>query len=187
MRPVQRLATLAAIAVSFGAPLHAQVIRCADANGAVSYTDKSCPPGSALVGRIEIPDPPPPPPNAVPSVLPSSADSRAAAVQAPPSMPVPAPVVPQGYAGGYPQGQGVAPGDATVADDGSAYPYPYPYAGGYAPGAPLPDMRPQMRKCDASGCLDTLGNHYNRAGQVDRYQAANGKTCRPIGTTTFCR
>ena len=185
MRLVCRLIAIAAISACSGAPLHAEVIRCADAGGAVSYTDKACPPGASLVGRVEIPDPPPSvaaPPAPAPLV-----DSRAAAVQAPPvSAPVPvAAVVPQGYAGGYPPGQAPAPGDATMAGDGTLYPYPYP--GGYAPAAPLPDMRPQIRKCDASGCQDTLGNHYNRAGQLDRYQAANGKTCRPIGTTTFCR
>ena len=48
-------------------------------------------------------------------------------------------------------------------------------------------MRPRTRSCDGAGCQDTQGNHYNRAGQLDRYQGIDGKTCRPVGTTTLCR
>jgi hypothetical protein len=48
-------------------------------------------------------------------------------------------------------------------------------------------MRPRIRGCDAQGCQDKQGNHYDRSGQLDRYQSSDGKTCRPIGTTTVCR
>ena len=48
-------------------------------------------------------------------------------------------------------------------------------------------MRPRIRNCDAAGCQDTLGNQYNRSGQLDRYRSINGKTCQPVGTTTVCR
>ena len=43
-----------------------------------------------------------------------------------------------------------------------------------------------LRNCDAGGCSDTLGNHYDRSGKVDRYTRPDGRTCRPIGTTVVC-
>lgn len=73
----------------------------------------------------------------------------------------------QGY------GQGYAPGYGT---------------GYYRPPPPPPqDMRPRLRNCDAAGCRDNMGNHYNPRGNVDRYVRPDGQTCRPIGTTVVCQ
>lgn len=58
---------------------------------------------------------------------------------------------------------------------------------GYPRVAPPPrDMRPRLRQCGPAGCSDTQGNHYDRAGQLDRYVRPDGRTCRPVGTTVVC-
>lgn len=54
------------------------------------------------------------------------------------------------------------------------------------PIARQPDMRPRLRNCNASGCSDTQGNQYDRTGKLDRYVRPDGKTCRPVGTTVIC-
>lgn len=63
------------------------------------------------------------------------------------------------------------------------------YGGGYDPRpAPPPrDMRPRLRQCDASGCRDNMGNHYDPKGNVDRYVQPDGRTCRPVNTTVVCQ
>lgn len=63
------------------------------------------------------------------------------------------------------------------------------YDGGYYPRpAPPPrDMRPRLRQCDASGCRDNMGNHYDPKGNVDRYVQPDGRTCRPVNTTVVCQ
>jgi hypothetical protein len=69
---------------------------------------------------------------------------------------------------------------------GAPYAIPYgavPYRG---PAPALPDMRPQLRDCGIAGCQDTQGNHYDRAGRLDRYVRPDGRTCRPVGTTVVC-
>ena len=48
------------------------------------------------------------------------------------------------------------------------------------------DMRPRLTQCGPAGCNDTQGNHYDRSGQVDRYVRPDGRTCRPVGTTVVC-
>ena len=48
------------------------------------------------------------------------------------------------------------------------------------------DMRPRIRNCGPSGCNDTQGNHYDRSGKLDRYTRPDGRTCRPVGTTVVC-
>jgi len=63
------------------------------------------------------------------------------------------------------------------------------YGGGYYP-RPVPpprDMRPRLRQCDASGCRDNIGNHYDPKGNVDRYVQPDGRTCRPVNTTVICQ
>ncbi|MFT4267385.1 MAG: hypothetical protein QM586_09215, partial [Xenophilus sp.] len=72
-----------------------------------------------------------------------------------------------------------APDPADETDPGNAY------GPGYL--RPPQDMRPRLRNCDATGCNDTLGNHYDRKGRIDRYTGPDGRTCRPVGTTTLCR
>jgi hypothetical protein len=52
---------------------------------------------------------------------------------------------------------------------------------------PRRNLQPRIRNCDAAGCQDTQGNYYDRSGRLDRYQTPDGKTCRPVGTTTICR
>lgn len=48
------------------------------------------------------------------------------------------------------------------------------------------DMRPRIRNCGPSGCNDTQGNHYDNSGKLDRYTRPDGRTCRPVGTTVVC-
>ncbi|VTU31194.1 hypothetical protein H4CHR_02757 [Variovorax sp. PBS-H4] len=163
----------------------AEVIRCADAAGNVTYTDGACPAGASRVGRVSTPEP-------APSGR-AERNADAGSVSPPPRPPVeaaatppqapPGPVIIDSRAGtdrsADPRRSDVGD-DASVIDDGYAYPG--------APRQPRPrDMRPRLRNCDATGCQDRQGNHYNRSGQLDRYQSLDGKTCQPVGTTTICR
>lgn len=174
---------------TLGLLCNAEVIRCADAAGNVSYTDGACPAGASRVGRVPVPAPAPTGQaerqtqrNA--DAAPASAQPRAPAEAAasPPQAPA-GPVIIDPRAGAdrpadprrSDRGE-----DYSVIDDGYAYP------GAYRQPRPR-DMRPRLRNCDATGCQDTQGNHYNRSGQLDRYQSLDGKTCRPVGTTTICR
>ena len=71
----------------------------------------------------------------------------------------------------------------------AAYGVPYGATQGGVPyrvPAPLPDLRPQLRDCGPAGCRDTLGNHYDRTGRLDRYVRPDGRACRPVGTTVVC-
>ncbi len=175
----------------------AEVLRCEDAAGKVSYTDGACPAGTRPQRNVST--------QAPVSVLPDpQGDERAraarereaqdsAARRPPPSAPTGAVII---------DGRGSGPSERTeaqrwdtdrgsdpvLADEGY-YPYPYPYAGGAnRPPRPPRDMRPRIRNCDATGCTDTQGNTYNQnSGQLDRYRSIDGKTCRPVGTTTVCR
>lgn len=199
------LAVLLALAAG-GAPAWAEVTRCTDARGAISYTDAQCPPGTRQTGAVDVPaTAPPSSPSASPAPLPS---------QAPPAPSAPA--APQSTPGGLsviapeprpsPESQrwsrrGDDRGEPGFWSGSGAYPGPYPggYPGGYddpyypdyrpraLPARPLIDQRPPLSHCDASGCADTLGNHYDRRGRLDRYQRSDGKTCRPVGSTTICQ
>lgn len=170
----------------------AQVLRCTDAAGNVSYTDQRCPPGARQSGQVQVPDAPPP----------SSAAPRA---YAPPPSQVMAPVPASTPAAPSVSDQRASERaeaqqreidrlreierlrrEAEYAQDAAGYPYPYP--GGYPPPVVQQDMRPQLRNCDAGGCNDTQGNTYNRStGKLDRYQSLDGRNCRPVGTTVVCR
>jgi hypothetical protein len=170
----------------------AEVVRCADAAGNVGYTDGACPAGARAVGRVTILEAPAP--------AADGGDRPRSVSPEPPQSPVRAPPVPSGPAvidsrgsSGANSNQPTADsrwsehgGDPVVVDDGYAYPG---YAGVYGRPAPAParDMRPRIRSCDAGGCDDRQGNRYNRSGQLERYQGIDGKTCRPVGTTTICR
>lgn len=66
--------------------VHADVVRCTDANGNVSYTDGACPAGSRGTRQVPIMEPPPPeargpeyvaPPPSAPSRLPAPVASNA--------------------------------------------------------------------------------------------------------------
>lgn len=170
----------------------AEVIRCADAAGNVSYTDSACPAGARPVGRVTVPEP------AAPEAdRPRPERSADTGRTSPPPRESAPPQAPAGpviidHRGGN---SGEQPGDSRwserggdaplVIDDGYAYPGAYP--GAYRQPRPPRDMRPRIRNCDGTGCQDTQGNHYNRSGQLDRYQSLDGKNCRPVGTTTICR
>jgi hypothetical protein len=188
----------AVVALLCAASASAEVLRCVDAAGKVSYTDGACPAGTRPERRVStrepvtvLPDPAgatrPPPPPARESINPPAT-----------RQPPPAPVTPGGAA--IIDGRGTSANERTDdsrwdTDRGSDplvaqedYGYPYPYAGVQRPARPPRDMRPRIRNCDATGCTDTQGNTYNRnTGQLDRYQGIDGKTCRPVGTTTVCR
>lgn len=168
-----------------GAVCSAEVLRCADAAGHVSYTDGACPAGARPVGRVAIPEP------ADPAVeadrpRPLQRESTEAAARPPPAPAGPIVIDSRGNSG-----SGVEPAgdsrwsdrgvDSWVPDDGYAAP------GAYRRSPPPRDMRPRIRRCDEAGCEDRQGNRYNHSGQLERYQSLDGKTCRPIGTTTVCR
>ncbi|VTU26591.1 hypothetical protein H6CHR_02626 [Variovorax sp. PBL-H6] len=164
----------------------AEVIRCADAAGNVSYTDGACPAGASRVGRVATPEPAPQQSQAErnsdtrPASPPARASAEAAA--SPPQAPA-GPVIIDPRAGAD------RPTDSRRSDrgdDDSAIDGGYAYPGAYRQPRSR-DLRPRVRNCDASGCNDTQGNHYDRAGQLDRYRGLDGKTCRPVGTTTICR
>ncbi|MDR6539326.1 DUF4124 domain-containing protein [Variovorax soli] len=178
MRGVIVLSILSA----FGTLSCAEVIRCADAAGNVSYTDAACPPGARPVSRVEIP-PPADMRNADagrPIPLPRANLEAAAPVLQAPSGPV---IIDSRAGPDRPTDSRRSDrGDDDAAiDDDYAYPRAYPQP------RPPRDLRPRIRNCDATGCRDTQGNHYDRSGQLDRYRSLDGKTCRPVGTTTICR
>nr|WP_198087294.1 DUF4124 domain-containing protein [Variovorax sp. E3] len=52
------LATAALVASAAGSA-HAEVVRCTDANGAISYTNVECPPGSKQARQVSILESPP--------------------------------------------------------------------------------------------------------------------------------
>ena len=175
---------------------HAQVIRCVDAAGSVSYTDdKACPPGTRQNGQVQgevaTVRRPAPAADSTPLVSPVPRD----AIGAPVPVPVPAPSPGGGLSVIDPRANQQPASDPrvndrragdwgdVVIDDGSYGPYP----GGYRRARPPRDMRPPLRSCDASGCRDTLGNQYDRSGRVTGYQRPDGSSCRQVGTTQVCR
>ena len=173
--------------IGFGMVSHAQVIRCVDAAGSVSYTDdKTCPSGARQTGQLRAAEPMESRPG-LRADIPVPRESFDTAPPAPspgggltvidPRANVPA---------GDPRvsDRRVGNGGEIVIDDGS---YGYPYPGGYRRARPPQDMRPPLRGCDASGCRDTLGNQYDRSGRLTGYQRPDGRTCQQVGTTQVCR
>ena len=183
MRPLLLLALVAMLSP----PVGAAVIRCADDAGNVSYTDGNCPPGAKPVGRVATPEPSPAPRAERERQEPQADTSRASPPRREPTEASATPPVPSGpiIIDGSRTGSSSA---SARAGDSEVIDYGYPSQGAYyGPPARQRDMRPRIRSCDANGCHDTQGNHYNRSGQLDRYQSLDGKTCRPVGTTTICR
>jgi hypothetical protein len=178
MRQLLLLAILSTLA-----PLtSAAVIRCADAAGNVSYTDGACPPGASPVGRVSEPPPP------VRGAAERQREERGPTAAGPSPSQAPAgPAIIDSRGTGSDE----RPGDSRWSDRGGSDPVViddgYPYPGTYRQPVPPRDMRPRIRNCDAAGCQDRQGNHYDRSGRLDRYQTPDGKTCRPVGTTTICR
>ncbi|PZQ73296.1 MAG: hypothetical protein DI563_15325 [Variovorax paradoxus] len=164
---------------------HADVLRCTDAAGKVSYTDQpACPAGSKPTGNVPVPEAAPP--GSVPSdrAVRDQLDSvnRARQLQQDTVDAATRPAQP-------PAGAAIIDGRGGNARD--AVPDPrysdrgepgivadtwYPYGSGYygRPAPPPRDMRP-------------TGNHTNRKGQIDRYQNGDGRTCRQINSTQVCR
>ncbi|GAA4344473.1 hypothetical protein GCM10023165_27650 [Variovorax defluvii] len=190
MRPLLAFAVVALLAPL---PAAAEVIRCTDTGGSVSYTDSQCPPGTKQVGRVSIQEPPPlseadrqRQAQDAEAAARARADAQRREATAAPSVPAPqtssGPIIIDGRSPGAGAGDAIAGrDDSRVIDDGYLDP------GVHAPPARARDMRPRIQSCDGTGCRDTRGNHYNRSGQLDRYQSIDGKTCRPVGTTTLCR
>jgi hypothetical protein len=171
---MRRFLVLVALTL-FGPLCSAEVNRCTDAAGQVSYTDGKCP-ASTRVTRLALPEP-----MVVnrgdSDAVPRPAEPRPAspppAASPPPQAAAPAPQVPPApVIGSY-------GGDPIVTD------YGYPY-GGYRP-VPPRNLGPRMRDCDAAGCNDRQGNHYDRTGTLNRYKNLDGRTCTPVGTTVVCR
>ena len=197
----------AALMLLATSPALADVTRCTDKRGQVVYTDQRCPPGTIQTGAVPVPESAPP--GARPDANVQRAPAERAELVAPPPREAvdatgrQAPPSPQQQGAG--SGLNVigpeprAPREAHiwsppnnargVIEFGTEYPAAYP-PGVYPPHRPprpLPDQQPRMRQCDANGCTDTHGNHYNPRGQLDRYTGPGGKTCRPVGTTQIGR
>jgi len=168
----------------------ADVIRCTDAAGKVSYTDGACPPGARQTGSVAVPEAvgPDDRPNerAAQEQLDSVNRARElqretvdAAVRQSQQPPAGATVI---------DGRGGANAPASASGDSGIVADTWYPDGAVVGGARPPrDMRPRLHGCDANGCNDRLGNHYNRQGQIDRYQNGSGKTCRQVNSTQVCR
>jgi hypothetical protein len=182
MSALMRQLLLLAILSTLAPLASAAVIRCADAAGNVSYTDGACPPGASPVGRVSEPPPP------VPGAAERPREQRGPAAAAP--MPAPAPPAGPAIIDSRGASGNERPGDARASDRNSepvAIDDGYPYPGAYREPMARRNLQPRIRNCDAAGCQDTQGNYYDRSGRLDRYQTPDGKTCRPVGTTTICR
>jgi len=110
---------------------HAEVVRCTDANGAVSYTNVECPAGSKQARQVPILESPPPDParrdysappqrSAPPSLPPGRVASN------PPSGPA---IIPRFPAETQPQAAAEPPGVVVLSPD----PYYDPYYDGARP------------------------------------------------------
>jgi hypothetical protein len=192
---MHRLLFLAALML-IGTPTTAQVMRCVDATGAVSYTDdKSCPTGTRQSRQVLGAEATPPraaPDESLRQPLPVPLD-RARPQPLDPAAAAPPPSPPGGLVVIDPRATAQPPDsrwsdrstgspDAIVIDDG------YGGQGGYARRAPPPrDMRPRLRDCGPSGCRDTQGNSYDRSGRLTQFQRPDGRTCQQVGTTQVCR
>lgn len=217
------LARLLLLLIAIGAPpaALAQVARCTDARGAISYTDGSCPPGTRPAGAVPVPamaptqapadrgadlastpQPEPAPARAQSSDRTRDRDEGTGAPASGPAVigpaPRPSPENQRASRRGY-ENEGADQWREPGLDRGSSPYEPYdpyapygppgydPYRPRVQPPRPPIDQRPPLRGCDASGCTDTLGNHYDRRGRLDSYTGPKGQTCRPVGTTVICR
>jgi hypothetical protein len=186
------------VAAGFGLPAAAGaatgsgVVRCTDSTGKVSYTDKECPSSTRRSERLDgidtngtsIPMPGPG------SSLDGKGGKEDSAIAPPPGQGIAAPrqnPVPPADGGLIVIDPRAGAQQRQQQDQDIVYPYAE-YPGAYRRRLPTPqqDLRPTLRNCDAGGCSDTMGNHYDRAGRVDRYTRPDGRTCRPVGTTVVC-
>ena len=183
----------------------AQVVRCVDAAGKVRYTDSGCAPGdrqSEVQGTEAIPPTTGQEANRRQEQLDSV--ERARRLQRESVETVQRQSAPSGGSGLVvidPRGEQRAQAERDqaerrqreaqlAADEAARQGYPAPgYGGAYYPRPALPprDMRPRLRQCDAAGCRDNMGNHYDPKGNVDRYVQPDGRTCRPVNSTVVCQ
>ncbi|MEO7241798.1 MAG: DUF4124 domain-containing protein [Variovorax sp.] len=176
---------------------NAEVLRCADDAGQVSYTNDACPLGTRLVRRVDLLQAPELTPAEVEAqrqaladrdqrssrVLRESEESVARQLKLNRGNTSAGDVRDPRGATSRQQQDGADP--VLVPLEPSYFPDPrFSAAPRYRPPR---DQRPRLRQCDVAGCSDTLGNHYDRAGQIDRYQSIDGRTCRQVGSTTVCR
>ena len=171
---------------------HAQVIRCVDGTGSVSYTDQKCPANTRSAEQVmgaEATDPRLAPPAPEPPPARSAPSSSAQAPVSPPTVDRFAAERAEAQRRELERQRRAAEFADDNANDSAGYPYPaYPYPNGrYRQPGPPQDMRPQLRSCDTGGCNDTLGNRYNPSGKLQSYQGLNGQRCQPVGTTVVCR
>ncbi|AMM23618.1 DUF4124 domain-containing protein [Variovorax sp. PAMC 28711] len=195
---------LAVLLGLFSATAGAQVIRCVNAAGNVSYTDQQCPSNAresrqVLGAEATTPQPEPVRRAAVPEVVaPAPAPARAGPGPAEQRAVADRADAQQREFARLQEAERVRETERVreMEQLRRAEDYTrnnlggYPYPGTIAPRAPagLQDMRPQIRNCDAGGCNDTQGNTYNRSsGALDRYRSIDGKNCRPVGTTVVCQ
>lgn len=203
MRPSALFIALAL--ASLGLSVGAEVLRCEDAAGKVSYTDGNCPAGTKPQRKVSTKEPVSVLPDPAGAARDRATDAQDRGNRSAPTRTAP-PAGQQPGASSSPSGAVIIDGRGATPEQRSdaqrwdgdlgadpqvaegAYPYPYPYAGGgYRPPPPRP--RPPPVKCDpATGCTDRLGNNYNQnTGKLQRYQSVDGKTCSPVGTTVVCR
>ena len=183
----------------------AQVVRCVDAAGKVRYTDSGCAKGERQ-SEVQGIEAAPPATGQETNPRQEQLDSveRARRLQRESVETVQRQSAPSGGSGLVvidPRGEQRAQAERDqaerqqreaqlAADEAARQGYAGPgYGGGYYPRPTPPprDMRPRLRNCDASGCRDNMGNHYDNKGKVDRYVQPDGRTCRPVNSTVVCQ
>lgn len=199
-------ALLVTSSMLFAAQAGAQVVRCVDAAGKVRYTDSGCAKGDRQFEVVISPEATQPSTAQDTNRRQEQLDSveRARRLQRESVETVQRQSVPSGGSGLVvidPRAEQRAQAERDqaerqqreaqlAADEAWRQGYAGPgYGGGYYPRpAPPPrDMRPRLRNCDASGCRDNMGNHYDNKGKVDRYVQPDGRTCRPVNSTVVCQ
>jgi hypothetical protein len=175
--------------ISFGGLADAQVLRCVDAAGNTSYGDTACPKGARQSALDLMPEPAARGSEPQVDRRQEQIDGANRARQLQRESVDTVTRQPQAPAGPVildtrPSERPAATADDRVwSQDADPYASPYPYA---RPAAPPRDMRPRLRNCNAAGCDDRQGNHYDRGGKLDRYTTPDGRNCRPVGTTVVC-
>jgi hypothetical protein len=187
-------ATVVAVLAVIGADAGAQVVRCVDAAGNVRYTDSGCAKGDRRSEVVLGPEATQRPSEPGPDRRQEQLDSveRATRLQRESVETVQRPASPPGGLVVIDPQADRDPAERRqreaqrVADE--AWRQSYGDSDGYPRAAAPPrDMRPRLRNCDASGCRDNMGNHYDPKGNVDRFVRPDGRTCRPVNSTVVCQ
>lgn len=143
---------LSALAIGPGA--HAEVVRCTDANGAISYTDGACPSGSRQSRPVAILESPPPAPRS-----PSDEARRTDAAPQPAPHAAPSPLAQNTPSGPsiIPRNPDARPAQEPAQDPGIVILSPDPYYDGWRharrppPRAQDPGPPPGQRPCNLAG------------------------------------